>query len=79
VSVLVFDGSLDNSSVCIAETLAIICSSAILVAEGLKSRHTDAFGLERVGLALDDKVLTIEILHGGVSDCFSDCNLGKRL
>jgi hypothetical protein len=33
----------------------------------LESRHTGAISLERVGLAVDDKVGAIEVLHGGIS------------
>jgi hypothetical protein len=78
-SVLVLDCLFKLALVGSSKTLAIIHSNAILVAKQSESRHTGAVSLECVGLAVDDKVLAVKILHGGISDCSCHCSLGQFL
>jgi hypothetical protein len=76
-SMFVLDCFFELTLVGSLKALAIIHLDTILVAEGLKSWHTGAVSLESVGLAVDDEIVAIKILHGGISDCLCHCNLGK--
>ena len=79
MAMLVFDGVLANLFVGIVKTLTIIGSDIILFAEASQCGHTDPFSLECDGLAIDDELFSIEVGHGGIFDCFSNCNLCQCL